>query len=60
MAVNSAPLALVVIKVETFLAFSPPRCTGVVGAVGHGQHLLVSGLQTIPQKRRLVGAFSNQ
>lgn len=37
---NSAALALVAINVESLLALSPPRCTGVVGAVCHKWHLL--------------------
>lgn len=36
---DSAALALVAINVEPLLAFSPPRCTGVVGAVCHEWHL---------------------
>jgi hypothetical protein len=46
---DSAALALVAVKVETFLAFSPPRRTDVVGAVGHGRHLLVRDWLNIPQ-----------
>jgi hypothetical protein len=37
---DPASLALVVVVVKTLLAFSPPRSTGVVGAIGHWQHLL--------------------
>ena len=33
---NAASLALVAIKVKTFLTFAPPRGTCVVGVVGHG------------------------
>ena len=32
---NAAALALVAIKVKTFLTFAPPRGTCVVGVVGH-------------------------
>jgi hypothetical protein len=45
---DAAALALMVVKVKTFLTFSPPRRTGVVGAVVHGWHLGVSDSQTIP------------